>query len=44
VLDATSRVGLRATVVLARSENEFQPAFAMASEQRAERMSRRLLK
>ena len=36
VLDATSRVGLRAIVVLARSENEFQPAFAMASEQRAD--------
>src|SRR5262249_20111971 len=36
VLEAASHVGLRATVVLARSDNEFQHAFAAVVEQRAD--------
>jgi putative ABC transport system substrate-binding protein len=36
VLEAASRAGLRATVVLARSESEFEPAFATVVEKRAD--------
>jgi putative tryptophan/tyrosine transport system substrate-binding protein len=36
VLEAASRVDLRAIVVLARSEDEFQPVFATVKEQRAD--------
>lgn len=36
VLAAASRVGLRGTVVLAKSDNEFQSAFATVVEQRAD--------
>ena len=36
ILDAASRVGLKTIVVTARSETEFEPAFATAIEQRAD--------
>jgi putative ABC transport system substrate-binding protein len=36
VLEAASRVGLKTIVVTARSENEFEPAFMTAIEQRAD--------
>jgi len=36
VLEAASRVGLKTIVVTARSETEFEPAFATAIEQRAD--------
>jgi putative tryptophan/tyrosine transport system substrate-binding protein len=36
VLEAVPRLGLRASIVLARSENEFEPAFETAIQQRAD--------